>query len=80
MDSKTTGYLLRRERELRGWSQQRVADEIKTNVDTVSKWERGINKPDPYFREKLITLFGKNAAELGLLDQQPDNDSPLKDC
>ncbi len=60
---------LRRERELRGWSQRRVADEIGTNVDTVSKWERGINIPDPHFREKLCALFGKTAFELCFLSQ-----------
>src|SRR6266487_444056 len=61
--------LLRREREMRGWSQRRVADEIGTNVDTVSKWERGINIPDPHFREKLCALFGRNAVELGFLEE-----------
>ena len=50
-----------------------------TDVDTVSKWERGINLPNPFFREKLIALFGKNAAELGLLGQQSYNGNPPKD-
>ncbi|HZO72794.1 MAG TPA: NB-ARC domain-containing protein [Ktedonobacteraceae bacterium] len=58
---------LRHEREIRGWSQRKVADEIGTNVDTVSKWERGINVPDPYFRERLCDLFHKTALELGFI-------------
>ncbi len=61
---------LRRERELRGWSQRKVADEIGTNIDTVSKWERGINIPDPHFREKLCALFGRNALEFGFIEAQ----------
>lgn len=72
MKSKTH---LRRERELRGWSQAKVAQEIGTTPNTVSLWERGKNSPSPYFREQLCLLFGKNAAELGLLEDAPPVDS-----
>lgn len=65
--------LLRQERELRGWSQSRAAQEIGTTPNTISAWERGLSLPSPYFREKLCTLLGKNAQELGLL---PTNVSP----
>jgi transcriptional regulator with XRE-family HTH domain len=67
----STGKLnerLRYEREIRGWSQKRVADQLGTSEDTVSRWERGERKPDAYYREKLCLLFGKNAEELGLID------------
>ncbi|GCE06119.1 NACHT domain-containing protein [Dictyobacter aurantiacus] len=59
--------LLKKQRALRGWPQQKVADELGTSVDTVSKWERGVNTPDPYFQEKLIALFNKDAGELGFI-------------
>jgi transcriptional regulator with XRE-family HTH domain len=59
--------MLRQERELRGWSQSRAAQELGTTSNTVSAWERDLSLPSPYFREKLCTLFGKNAQELGLL-------------
>jgi transcriptional regulator with XRE-family HTH domain len=59
--------ILRQERELRGWSQSRAAQELGTTSNTVSAWERDISVPSPYFREKLCMLFGKNAQELGLL-------------
>jgi transcriptional regulator with XRE-family HTH domain len=65
---------------LRGWSQRRVAEAIGTNEDTVSKWERGHNIPDPYYRERLCELFQKNADELGFIQQnryQPDHLSPI---
>jgi transcriptional regulator with XRE-family HTH domain len=75
MEAETRGAKpnrqLRRERDIRGWSQRRVADEIDTSVDTVSKWERGINTPDPHFREKLCVLFGKTALELDFISHEP---------
>lgn len=58
---------LKYERELRGWSQAKVAEEIGTTARTVSRWEKGLALPYPYFRERLCTLFGKNAVELGLV-------------
>ena len=66
---------LRYYRELRGWSQQKVADAIQADVKMVSKWERGIATPSPYYREKLCTLFGKNALELGLIKKQPGDNT-----
>src|SRR5579883_2943169 len=71
----TPNRRLKQERELRGWSQAKVAEQIGTDATTVSRWERGLFSPTPYFRERLCTLFNKNAAELGLLDieYEPDN-------
>jgi transcriptional regulator with XRE-family HTH domain len=60
---------LRREREIRGWSQARMAHELGTTPNTISAWERGISLPSPYFRAKLYELLGKNAVELGLLGE-----------
>lgn len=59
---------LKQARELRGWSQAKVAEAIGTDATTVSRWERGLFSPTPYFRERLCKLFGKNAEELGLLE------------
>ncbi len=80
----TPNRRLKQARELRGWSQSKVAEQIGTDATTVSRWERGLFFPTPYFREKLCTLFSKNAAELGLLESaaQPQesngNDSSLQ--
>ncbi len=64
---------LRRERELRGWSQGKVAQEIGTDTINVSRWERGATVPSHYFRQKLCALFEKDAEELGLVQiQQPE--------
>jgi len=48
------------------WSQQDVADLIGTTGLNVSRWERGITRPGPYFRAKLCKLFGKDPHELDL--------------
>lgn len=71
---------LKHEREQRGWSQAKVAEEVGIDPTTVSRWERGISLPYPYYREKLCALFGKTIEELGLLPsestQQQENVSP----
>ncbi len=64
----TPNRRLKQARELRGWSQAKVAEQIGTDATTVSRWERGLFSPTPYFRERLCTLFTKNAEELGLLE------------
>src|SRR5690349_19422894 len=62
--------LLRGERELRGWSQKYVAEQIGADHYYLSRWERGTAFPSPYYRRKLCALFGKNAGELGLLPEE----------
>ena len=64
--------LLKRERELRGWSQADVAEKIGGDPKTVGRWERGITSPGPQLCQKLCELFGKNTEELGLFLDHPD--------
>jgi len=66
---KKPNQLLRHEREIRGWSQSRVAELIGVDTSMISRWECGERKPEHFYREKLCTLFGKNAVELGFLEQ-----------
>jgi class 3 adenylate cyclase len=74
----TPNRQLRQERERRCWSQLEIADQIGTTPLNVSRWERGITFPTPHFRQKLCTLFGKSAGELGLLqDETTDSHEPL---
>lgn len=47
-------------------SQRQLAERIGTNYVNVSRWERGITRPGPYFRRKLSHLFGKTEEELDL--------------
>lgn len=65
---------LKYERELKGWSQQEVAQRIGTTALSVSRWERGITAPTTHFRSQLCTLFGKDAQELGLIEAHDDDD------
>ncbi len=58
---------LRRERELRGWSQADLAEKVGCEMKTVGRWEGGMGFPRPYHRQKLCEIFGKNAEELGLV-------------
>jgi DNA-binding XRE family transcriptional regulator len=69
---------LKQARELRGWSQARLAEMIGTDATTVSRWERGLFVPTPHFREKLCQCFGKNAEELGLLDAMTETEPHLQ--
>ncbi|HEX6482332.1 MAG TPA: tetratricopeptide repeat protein [Ktedonobacteraceae bacterium] len=50
----------------KNWSQHDVANHIGTTHVNISRWERGITKPGPYFRRKLCALFGKSEDELDL--------------
>ncbi len=63
------------ERIRRRLSQLEVADQLGTTPGNVSRWERGITSPGPYFRSKLCELFGSSAQELGLTWGESD-DSP----
>jgi len=54
-------------RNAREWSQAEVAEMLGTTHVNVSRWERGITRPNPYFRRKLCKLFGKTEEELDLV-------------
>ena len=62
---------LKQARHLRGWSQARVAMALGTDAASVSRWERGVSFPYPYFRERLCQLFEMDAEKLGLLPEHP---------
>jgi hypothetical protein len=79
--------LLRRQRQQRGWSLQRVADEIRRMCERdgrrvgitahmVGTWERGNKRPSPLYREKLCLLYRENAERLGLIDGPVHAEAP----
>ncbi len=73
MPEKIKTHPLKMERELRGWSQAKVAEAVGTNIRTVIRWEQGQTLPFPFYRERLCALFGKNARELGLLTDSDEH-------
>jgi tetratricopeptide (TPR) repeat protein/transcriptional regulator with XRE-family HTH domain len=62
---------LKEARELRGWSQKYVAEQISADHYYLSRWERGTASPSPYYRSKLCALFGLDARALGLVHDAP---------
>lgn len=65
---------LRRERQRRGWSRQYVAEQIGVaDPKTIGRWERGVAFPSSYFLQKLCTLFGMLAQDLGLYSVEQHN-------
>jgi len=69
-------WLLIEARNKRGWSQQELADLIGTTHVNVSRWERGITRPTPYFRRKLCECFSKSEQELDLAIMPADTPVP----
>src|SRR5215218_3879017 len=74
-EARRTNELLRHARLLRGWSQQRVADQInqlpgtaRADRELVYRWEAGKRTPSPFYRERLGQVFALTAAELGLIE------------
>jgi tetratricopeptide (TPR) repeat protein/transcriptional regulator with XRE-family HTH domain len=72
----TPNLRLKEARELRGWSQKYVADEIGADRYYLSRWEHGIAFPSPYYRQKLCALFDKDARELGLIREEAAKELP----
>jgi transcriptional regulator with XRE-family HTH domain len=62
---------LRQARSLKGWSQAELAEQVGTSFEIVSRWERGVTAPSPYYRERLCAVLSQSAGELGLLRSRP---------
>lgn len=71
LEARRPNHLLRYARQEHGWSQQRVAEQIGTTEDVISRWERGTRTPGPYYREKLCLLFQRGARDLGFVQRLP---------
>jgi transcriptional regulator with XRE-family HTH domain len=79
-EQRKPNSLLREQRLLRGWSLQRVVDELcalssacderlpGVNAIMISNWETGTKKPSPFYRERLCKLYNMTADQLGFMD------------
>jgi transcriptional regulator with XRE-family HTH domain len=57
-----------------GWSQLDLAEQIETTRVNISRWERGVTRPGPYFRRKLCVLFGRSEEQLDLCKRSDKRD------
>lgn len=77
---------LRAERERRGWSQERLAQELHfhcgrmVSPSTISRWENGSEVPKPLYRELLCEIFDLDVYELGLVRPPAAEDTTLEDA
>src|SRR5260370_8370500 len=79
---RDSNRLLRHQREQRGWTQARLAEEVykrceadsrpgargEINAKMIGAWERGEHVPSPTYQENLGLLFAKSAEELGSVE------------
>jgi tetratricopeptide (TPR) repeat protein/transcriptional regulator with XRE-family HTH domain len=63
---------LKWEREQRGWTQSELAERVGSTQVNISRWEKGLTLPSPYYRQKLGAIFGKSIQELELLPEHAD--------
>lgn len=84
--------ILRSLRQERGWSLQRVADELHmlaqaedenrmpgVNAGMIGVWERGVKKPGPYYQALFCSLYHRPASQLGFMSDQENLFSPVQD-
>jgi transcriptional regulator with XRE-family HTH domain len=76
---KGPNHVLRQEREMRGWSQSRLAELIGANPNMISRWECGERGVDYIYQEKLCQLFEKNAIELGFMKEPETQEKALSE-
>jgi transcriptional regulator with XRE-family HTH domain len=67
--------LIRRERELRSWTQEEVAGKIGVEPRTVRAWESGATFPSAKHRRKLAALYKKQLDELQLVKDTDKNET-----
>ena len=60
--------ILTREREIRGLSQQDVADTVGASLRNYQRWESGETFPQPYSLRKLQGFFGECINEVKIFD------------
>ncbi|MFI5560748.1 multiprotein-bridging factor 1 family protein [Amycolatopsis japonica] len=70
MGDRRTAFAARR--EAMGYTQESFAAELKAEVSTVSRWERGEATPQPFRRPRIAKALDVTLQELGtLLEQAP---------
>jgi transcriptional regulator with XRE-family HTH domain len=75
---------IRRRRQSRAWSQCQLAAEVnrldpqaRVDSNTVSRWERGVYKPSPFYIRLLCRCLEATPLELGLLESDEDGNGSV---
>ncbi len=66
---------LKQERDRHGWSQSDLAARLGTSQVNISRWEKGLTAPGPYFRQRLADVFAKSLEDLGLFTDEGDEEA-----
>ncbi|RMD74480.1 MAG: response regulator [Lentisphaerae bacterium] len=77
---KDIPLMIRRIREIRGWSQEKVARYLNVSFPTVNAWERGISQPFARHYRKIVDLHNEVIAEskrFNVFIVEDDEDSAL---
>ena len=72
MDAKTIGKKIYELRKENGFTQRELADKVNVTNKAVSKWENGVNFPDPGIMDDLAEALGVTVTEL--IDDKPMED------
>ena len=64
VDLNSIGERIKRYREVRGWTQDRLAEELHVSRQAVSKWEVGASLPDVDCLVRLAKLFTTTVDEI----------------
>jgi tetratricopeptide (TPR) repeat protein len=88
-NNRQPNKLLKRERVLRCWTLEHMADALEllcqeeplakrrsvVNESMISRWERGIHPPSSFYQRMLCKLFGKSAEDLGFVNPLPNQET-----
>lgn len=64
MDAKSIGRKIYELRKQKGFTQRELADKVNVTNKAVSKWENGINFPDPAIMDSLAEALGVKVTDL----------------
>ena len=64
MDAKSIGKKIYELRKENGFTQRELADKVNVTNKAVSKWENGVNFPDPGLMDSLAEALGVTVSEL----------------
>jgi transcriptional regulator with XRE-family HTH domain len=65
-------YKIAEARKAKGWSQQRLADELGTTQQVVYRWEKGINDPRADVMVRMAGILGVTLSYLLGVDDNGD--------